>query len=229
LSHSLKLLPSQKNDTFQAIKNIGLNPSDFLWKETKENYFDEEITNIDLCFRATEFHFLFTRQNKGWWLLFSPSYEIYEDNVAVNSWEAVSHTFRRWLSYLKSEIEAPDLWSTIADEKAIVLAAADDKIENELFSSNEQKIISSQLSEIKAYLIQTQDLNEQQAEQVNRRLDYLAEASTRMGRKDWFNLALGVITGIAIQLFFQPNIIHDLFQVIGNLLRPILGGPLPLS
>lgn len=220
------VLKTQRNDLLKAMKNRGLNPTEFVWK-VQESLKTVEMNVSRLVHEPTDYYYLFDFNQGGCWCEYSPGQDtnVVRDNPGF--WERQYQYALNWLDYLKREIEAPDLWATIAEEKAIVLAASAEEIENNPFTPEEQKQITVHLNEIKQYLAQTQELKEQQADFANRRFDYLADAATRMGRKDWLNLAVGVITGVIIQLTFQPGFIHELWQFIANIFKPFLGGILP--
>lgn len=57
-----------------------------------------------------------------------------------------------WLDLLKQEIEAPDLWAALEQEKSIVEIASVEDIENRNFSSEEQNIIVKKILELEDYL-----------------------------------------------------------------------------
>lgn len=60
---------------------------------------------------------------------------------------------------------------------------------------------------------------------VNRKLDYLIEASTRLGRIDWKNIFVGSLVGLALQQLIPAGpALGELFRVAGHLLRNVLGG-----
>ena len=62
-------------------------------------------------------------------------------------------------------------------------------------------------------------LNENQDKFIRQRLDYLAEASKRMGKKDWMNLTLGVLMNLILFLRLTSNTAGELMKVAGNTLR----------
>lgn len=221
------LLKTQKNQVLELIKKTVFDPTKFKWEVIGTQY---AMTNMEkLIYNGTDFHFLFSYDEHGWRIDYSPGQDSPYKQELLPSWGEVLLTCAAWLYSLQDEVEAPDLWATIADEKAIVVAASGEEIENTPFTPVEQKQISAQLNEIKEYLGKTQEFNEQQAEFVNKRFDYLADAATRMRRKDWLNLAVGVITTVVIQLMFQPNVIHEIYQFIGKIFKPLLEGVLPLQ
>jgi hypothetical protein len=61
------------------------------------------------------------------------------------------------------------------------------------------------------------------------RLNYLVEASERVGRKDWINLLISVLVGIVISAALPPETTRELFHLAGIVLRQIINMPLLLS
>lgn len=131
-----------------------------------------------------------------------------------------------WLAKLKRDIDTPDLWAELRRERELLAAASDVSIENTPFTPAEQEDIAEQIRDIKDYLIRTHALSEAQVA----RLDYLIDASGRVGRKDWFLMAASVILGYVVMAVLpQAAAVH----VLGTLLLSVghvLGGePPPLG
>jgi hypothetical protein len=108
----------------------------------------------------------------------------------------------------------------------VLESAATSDSSNTAFTANEKKYILSGLNEIKQYLLTAHKLD---PELVESRLNYLAESSERVGRKDWLNLLISVLVGIVINAALPPEATRELFRMAGTVLRQILTSPLLLT
>jgi hypothetical protein len=140
----------------------------------------------------------------------------------------VREAFERWLDgevspYLEEQA-VPDLWTEIAKEKALS-AAADQTIAIQVsFTDDDYQHLADSLNEIKQYLIRTASLTEAQIELISSRLNYLLEASKRMGRKDLLILAMGVLVNIVIAASLPPDTARELLKIAGNVLAWLFPG-----
>jgi len=126
---------------------------------------------------------------------------------------------------LKREIDAPDLWNSISQGTDLIDSAASDT-PNTPFTPDEKKYILSGLNEIKQYFLTAHKLD---SELVEGRINYLIEASERLGRKDWKNLLLATLISIIVSAAFPPEMVRELFIFVGTVLRQILETPLLLQ
>jgi hypothetical protein len=96
-----------------------------------------------------------------------------------------------WLREVKRDIETPDKWAELQKKAQLLSAASDSITENSPFTSFEQNQIADQLRVMVERAQRTYSLSAAQTKALNEKLDYVAEASHRLGRKDWFLLLLG--------------------------------------
>jgi hypothetical protein len=223
------LLPSQMNEIFSLVQQIELNHSDFEWRERVSSQ-SSNITISDLVHKSTGFYFLFDyHPTHRHYSQCSPGEDTAIQQQISRSWETQKTFAKTWLHWLKREIESPDLWGSIARGAEIAEAAASNDTENISFNENEKQYIATGINEIKEYLLKAHDLSERNATLVAQRLDYLIEASNRVGRKDWINLLLSVLVGIVISAALPPDSARELFSFAGQVLHQILHSPLLLS
>lgn len=228
-----ELLRSQKNSLFQAIQTREMDPADFVWKQDKE-IFPGKPT-ITICHRFSEFYFVIDEgeYDGGGFTNFdyvnSYHYEYAPGNASLTSsgqdlsWDGVVSSFGGWLGYLKREIDSPDLWETITQERKLEESVASDD-DNSFFSSDEQKQISERVLEIEQFLLKTHNLNEEHQKFVRDRMEYLIESSERLGKKDWKSLAFGVLLSTAMGIGLNGVEIGEVMRFVGGVLGPILGG-----
>ena len=73
-----------------------------------------------------------------------------------------------------------------------------------------------------------EDLMPEQVDYISRKLDDIAEAANRVGRKDWINLAIGTLTNLVVSGAVGSDAAKFLFEILGQALRWMLGGNLKL-
>lgn len=211
------LLKSQANQVLYVLERGEWNPADFKWEELiSPNY--PGNTASRLLHSASGYYFIFDNVGNGFYSKWSPGSETEVTKVQSASWAQQLKNFTEWLTYLRREVESPDLWSAIAHETDIIEAAVSDE-SNTPFTAQEKAYVLSGLSEIKQYLLTAHKLD---PELVEARLNYLTEAAERVGRKDWINLLLSVLVGIVIQAALPPESTRELFRFVGTVLSQIL-------
>ena len=210
------LLKSRRNDVFLAIKQRQLNPLEFEWHEVASEQSEDTKVSL-LVHRLTTLYFLFDVLEHLPHCTYSPGTD---RTVAIEypgDWDGQFNHCKKWLDNLKREIEEPDLWATVAEEKQLVASASAD-IENTPFSADEIQRISIVIAEIRTYVLQTSNPTDSQLQFINARLAYLEEASKRLGRKDWLTLAVGIITNIVVGVALAPEAAREIFRMTGRLL-----------
>jgi hypothetical protein len=150
---------------------------------------------------------------------YSPGEETLVEEQYPGDWAHQHEYIWQWLRRLKREAEEPDLWAAISGESALVLGASAGGVGNAPFSSPERQRISGTLNEIREYLVATQQLSGARLAFAEERLRYLEEASSRIGRKDWVNLAYGALINIAVGAALSPQAARDAAAVGGRRAR----------
>jgi len=97
--------------------------------------------------------------------------------------------------------------------------------DNTPFSAKEQVQVKRAIEEIRVYIRSTYSLASEPLATVNRKLDYLIDASIRLSRKDWKIICVGILVTLAIpQLTPSGPSVHELFAFAWHLVRHVLGG-----
>jgi hypothetical protein len=228
MSDDAVLLKSQRNTLFQIVRASGFEPREFHW-EQRSAPSDGAVVHLDQLVHDPSGYFFMTGRHPegGWYLAFSPADDRPVYIVRLSEWSEVLDVVPNWLEFIRREFEVPDLWAAVVEEsRALVTAATDD--DNRPFAADEREVILERLDEIRRFLVETHELSQEQVGAMLRRLDYLQEASTRMGRKDWLNIAWSVLFGTAVTLGLGSGGFHELMRFASAALRPILGyTPLP--
>jgi hypothetical protein len=217
------LTKTQKNRILEVVRKYGPPADNFNWTEREQ----EEYCNMSLWPFSVS---VLEHRPTGYFCIFgahsvttSPGIKKkvegfrHEDN-----WGTKENACGRWLVDLKVEVEAPDLWSTIGEEKALSTAASS-SLDNRPFTASEQKLIGTKLEEIKAYLLQAQPFAAEQAATIEREFAYLKESAERMGRKDWLNILLGGLFGLAVTLSLEPEKAKGLLRLAATVLQSLWG------
>jgi hypothetical protein len=213
------LLKSQMNDVFLLIKAAGLNPTEFAWKEEEQERENEygPSTTVQLhrlVHKPSGYSLLFGEL----FLSYTPGSETKGDYVGRVNWAGKQEAVGKWLTYLKREIDTPDLWGSLADERGL-LDFGSSTGDNSPFSEAEQIQIKLAVEAVRSYITKTQTLSEANLQNVNARLDYLIDASKQLGRIHWKDIFVSTLLAIAWQLALPAPDFHDLFSFAGRVLR----------
>ena len=162
------LLQTQRNAVLSVLRQEGFEPSDFEWREAESSWSDSWMVPV-LVHRPSVYSYKFDIADeggiKGHQAFYSPGGESPQVQPSRGFFEWKDHLeviSTEWLPNLKREIEAPDLWAAVSQEKQLVEAASSPKVENTAFTKEELGYISTQLREIKEFLFRTQPLSPQQ-------------------------------------------------------------------
>jgi hypothetical protein len=210
------ILKTQANAVLRELEAAGLEPSDFRWNEVdSEHTHDLRVSQLE--HPRSGFFFRFDFQNHNHFALFSPGDGKAKQFEFPGSWELQYEYLKKWLSLLKTELDEPDLWAAITQERRLVVSGAA-PIENSPFSPEEQTHIDAVVNELRVYLLTTVAVESPEAKYIEARLRHLEEASSRLGRKDWINLALGILVNIAVGVALAPDAARSLLRLAGQLL-----------
>ena len=197
------LLPTtKKNEVLRMIKNRGLDPKDFEWTEIEVDRIPTvaDAAKISvLVHRPTGYHFCFDVRKGVNTATYSPGGDVVEREERRGNMEAVVACVPNWLYRLKPEARAVDLWAQVAHvtpsfETAFVIA--DDRP----FSADERDSARQVVAEMKQWLLDQQEIEEQHRASISARLDYLVAGVDRLPRRDWLFAILGVSFTIAFEL-----------------------------
>lgn len=223
------LLKTQANDVLNVLTKNGVDPKDFAW--------ELEGTTTLRHTPSGDYFFTFERDEDGnHQAAYCPGEGIsYRESQhggsgrRSGSWAGQLSLVEKWLTNLKREIQAPDLWSLLSEQTALVEAASADST-NAPFSAAEREKISDGLRELEAYIESTHHLDEQKHAFLESRLRYLVDAAHRQGRQDWLHTAIGVLFTIVLGLAMAPDQAKEIFRFVGNVLDILKTHPLlPLA
>jgi hypothetical protein len=222
------ILRSQKNEILNLIKESELDPFNFIWRvgASKYTHTDSGVPVLvsRLSYDGTEYYFQFDFVKEQHYAIFSPGGEKLVEEQYPGSWISQLSSVWRWLTFLKREIEQPDLWAELAKYQLPPGEQISSGIGNEPFTAQQADQIIEGLRKVRAYLEAEFDFNEQQQKLVDEKLDYLMGAAKRQGRKDWLHTSIGVIFTLATALALSP----EQAKTIWNILKVAVSGIIQL-
>lgn len=215
-----RLLRSQKNAIFEALKAANLNHFDFVVEDTN--------TFFKLLHKESGHYLSITYDLPVWHygIKYSPGDKKWESEEKVDNWERVFSIIQSWVNYLGRELEHPEFWSQINQETFVLSSSSSS--ENKLFSDDEKIDIRKKLNQLERFLLENYDLNSENKHFISAKLDKLEQTLESQGRLDWLHTLVGVSFTIIIGIGLAPNQAKEFAQFVGSLLAPIFGGSLPL-
>ena len=210
----------QKNEVFDAVQGAGLSPEEFDW-----DLGDDEST---LRHRPSGAYFAFRGVAGAYVSRYVTGDSPAEERTGLSQYRLMEQV-KLWLFHLKHDINTPDLWAQLQGEAELLGAVSDEAIDNTPLTPAEQEEIAGQLKELRDYVSRTHSLSEAQSQLLEERLDYLAAAAKRVGRKDWLLMAAGVMLSYVLGAALPPHAASDILGTLLTSIGHILGhGPLGL-
>jgi hypothetical protein len=120
------------------------------------------------------------------------------------------------------------LLSHISPRQGIKAGFVDQDSENSPFTSIELTKIKASITEIERSIRARSDVSPEKVDFIARKLDYMQQASERMGRKDWINLALGTLSSAVAAAALPPDAARALFMAADAALSWLFGGGMTL-
>jgi hypothetical protein len=216
------IMKSQANEVFDLIRSASFDPANFRWLEVSSGQ-TAGLTISELRHDIGHF-FQFDYRGHKHFCSFSPGSETPQELQYPGNWPLTLTYVANWLAFLKREQEAPDLWETLRQETRLLEAAAASDDDNRPFTQPERDRITAGLREISEHLSSTEALDEARQGFIEARLKYLEQAASRLGRKDWINMTVGVLGNIAVGALFSTSSARELFRIAGVVLRWLLSG-----
>jgi hypothetical protein len=201
---------------WEVIRQAGFDPSGFRWMGSEET--DVAVENTEVLLYGEEAYFAIDVSEESTECRYAPGIERLHEERTTYEWARTLDLFDQWLRVIQREERSPDLWATLGQESSLLtdVRSGDD---NSPFSVGEQKRIADDIEQIKRHLAAMSSFTALQLEGINSRLDEMQESSTRLGRKDWKNYALGVVTSIILTYGLTGDTAKEVFRITGELLK----------
>jgi len=146
------------------------------------------------------------------------------------SWQPVTEKIKRWAQDVTQDVDDPDLWDELRRSQRIVTGVGYDDSDNTVFTQSEQAQIVEALQEVKEFVRSTTSLPEPQLRVIEEKLDELAAAAGRVGRKDWRLMFAGTVLAVIIGNLLPREVLFHILAMAANGLGHLFGdggGPVP--
>jgi hypothetical protein len=188
----------QTNAIFKAIEAAGLDPRQF--------DLDDSGAEVRVKHKWSESRFIIAEHYVGRYVVagIDLPYQVY-------SWDALVLQVKTWLQFVKLDLDTPDLWADLRRETKLLGAGVDEVTENTPFTPDEQKQIAVRLDELAKSVSRMHSLSTAQTQALDAKVDYLVDASRRLGRKDWLFAFIGAIFGYTLAVALPSDSARTLF------------------
>lgn len=132
------------------------------------------------------------------------------------SWTAVTDRVQRWAEEVRRDVDTPDLWAGLRDGQGMLTGVGHEGVENTPFSPQEQVEIRQGLQEVKGLVESMELLSETQRMSVLAKLDDMATAAGRVGRKDWLLMFGGVVLSVLMEQLLPKDAVWDIISTVGR-------------
>jgi hypothetical protein len=139
------------------------------------------------------------------------------------SWSAVLSSAGIWAEGVEEFTKAPDLWAELRREKKFLSRDEYESASNAPFSAAEQSRIAAQWREVKDYLADRYPLSDEEISEVEVRLDEVATAARRAGRKDWLLMFYGVMFTLIVTALLPPGAVQRIMAMVSHGLGDLFG------
>ena len=175
----LRLLRSQQNEAFRWVEETGFDPGRF--EVGPDEWGDTKVTRF--TYRDSPFFLDISTVRTNFSIRYSPgASELLTHQMDYSGdFSAVERVFKAWLSYVRREVEAPDLWA-LAREGVTLFAVSGEPEQNNPFTASEKAEIVIAVERVRVYL-EGAGVSGEPLAAANAKLDYLVEASHRSGRR----------------------------------------------
>jgi hypothetical protein len=192
----------QRNQIFEAIQAAGLDPGEF-------NLNDSE-TEVTIKHKWSMSCFIVKRESA-----YYVGQSLVGDGAVwptgPSSWQTLLPRISRWLEEVKQDLNTPDLWAELQRDAKLLGAGSSMVTENTPFTADEQREIAERLKSLGEYVSVMHSLSKAQIQTLEEKLDYLIDASTRLGRKDWLIVFIGAILSYVFGAAILPESAHTIF------------------
>ena len=217
IMENYELLKTQKNEVFQILQKVGLEPANFSWDISSPTV--QGMTFPQLNYLEGRYYFVFALS----FCILSPGIvELAVEHHNATSWNDRLRFFARWVQSLKREIETPDLWAEMEKYRLSFSLTLPEWPANEPISASEAEKIVEKLSLLADRIEQQFQLSVEHKEFVRSKLNYLAEAARWQRSVDWVYTLIGVSVTIALGLGLAPDQASELWRLIKSVLSPFI-------
>ncbi|HEV2175394.1 MAG TPA: hypothetical protein VGR71_17595 [Nitrospira sp.] len=133
----------------------------------------------------------------------------------------------RWLDEIWYTFGVPDYWQELQRSRELIDDIQWSGVGNTPFTSDERRQIVAELETIKEQVKEQFDLTSEQAAHIDEWKDEVADASERVGRKDWRLLVYGTIVNLVVTDALPPEVARHILSMFIHLIVQLFGGSGP--
>lgn len=219
-----RLLRTDRNMVLRLIEAASLDGSQFKWSETtfKEGIYGGTCLGSLLTHLPSEFFYAFGHTFDQ----YSPGRQNRIESISLSDRYSPKKQIRyqtvsEWAQRLKVEVDAPDLWTELLTTKALSTNTALMTSEH-VFTDNEISYFGKQVEHIEKTITKTHQLTTAQIEAIHDGLDEMKREMNRFGKKDWVNVATGLLVNIMVGAALAPSAAKDLYNMFAAAVAPLL-------
>ena len=119
-----------------------------------------------------------------------------------------------WPRFLQRELTASDFWAQLASNP-LVLAQTSTSDDISYFRDDEREELLRRLASIESRLIELYGHTPPGLSEIEKRMEEIRNASTRMGRKDWVMLTVGQLFSLVTTLGLDGEKARAVLELVG--------------
>jgi hypothetical protein len=158
-------------------------------------------------------------------IVYSPGDHYVTDGDSVPRWGEVPGVCKRWLGLLRRELKAVNPWAELQNREPFSARLSD--VDNSRFTESEIAMIEDGLAQVSIKIRATSNLTGEQIRILDERLEYLIQASKRLGRIDWRNAFVGAVFGLVLQSFVNPQTAIQIVSLASTIFGHIFSAGVP--
>jgi hypothetical protein len=139
------------------------------------------------------------------------------------TWPSVLVKVKDWAWMVKRDVDTPDLWDEVRRRQGVLTGTIYENSDNSPFTAAELANIADKVQQIKEF-VKTQPISEARMLSAAAKLDYVVEASRRLGRKDWAIIFGGAIVSTIVADLLPREVMGDILTMAAQVLGHIFGG-----
>jgi hypothetical protein len=226
-----ELLPSQRNDVLGVIERTGFDPREFAWAKMKDDWTGADDPYVPaIVHQPTRFFCAISNRpfysgprmgmQGNFQVQVSPGFHrLTEEVTGIPSFAGVLIQVHEWLARVRRE-QVPDRWTELEASRALA-GVIEHEPDNTSFTTDERARIGAALEELRAVAVRL-ELPAAQLHNVNITINYLQPAAGRLGRTDWFAVALQLFTWAVPFSVFSAAVFRALAWVVHLPMPPML-------
>lgn len=221
----MPLQKQQRNEVFERIREVGLDPLDFEWAGEVPGLRVDGIRFRPLGYAQFDFRF---DDRADWGFDYKPGPGLPQAAGWAGPWIAELSALSQWLKVCQAEVEAPDLWGALQREREALARPGAEEGSDKPFTPDELEVIAREMDALKAYAREAFELSNDQLREIDAKLDYLTESAGRAPRRiDWWNQAVGAFITLTVTASVHPGVAEGLLSMTAHSLGHLFGGGPP--